>query len=303
MPWWYGQRGALPCPVRRSRAAPSRGAAWASRSARRGRGVPRSRDLRWRPSMISIRLPLRAAKSRLALPTQEVVTSTPLAAFLSSITPASACTASTPTILLYRLAWMMHSPPTIGSSLTATASTPSSAQSLGLPGLHAHRLEQLAGQVLELPGERASRSGRLSRPAMTSISSTNSYFDRSNFRTGSTGYQVPGVRGDQRVEVAAQARLGVQLRFVQDDLGEGVPHGLDAEQQRPDRLAGGAVLGRDVAVEHDPADQRGRGDVERLGQRAQRHPADQLLIQLVDLRWLARLGLDEGPWSSRTDSR
>ena len=143
------------------------------------------------------------------------------------------------------------------------------------------------------PGERASRSGRLSRPAMTSISSTNLYFDRSNFRTGSTGYQVPGVRGDQRVEVAAQARLRVQLRFVQHDLGEGVPHGLDAEQQRPDRLAGGAVLGRDVAVEHDPADQRDRGDVERLGQRAQRHPADQLLIQLVDLRWLARLGLDE----------
>jgi hypothetical protein len=76
--------------------------------------------------MISMRLPLRAAKSRLALPTQDVVTRTPLAAFLSSITPASACTASSPTILLYRLAWMMHSPPTIGSSLTATPSTPSS---------------------------------------------------------------------------------------------------------------------------------------------------------------------------------
>jgi hypothetical protein len=34
-----------------------------------------------------MRLPLRAAKSRLALPTQEVVTRTPLAAFMSSITP------------------------------------------------------------------------------------------------------------------------------------------------------------------------------------------------------------------------
>src|SRR5271154_5675245 len=50
----------------------------------------RSRDLRWRPSMISMRLPLRAAKSRLAFPTQDVVTRTPLAAFLSSMTPASA---------------------------------------------------------------------------------------------------------------------------------------------------------------------------------------------------------------------
>ena len=42
-------------------------------------------------------LPLRAAKSRLALP-QEVVTRAPLAAFLSSITPATrARTASAPT--------------------------------------------------------------------------------------------------------------------------------------------------------------------------------------------------------------
>ena len=72
-------------------------------------------------------------------------------------------------------------------------------------------------------GLSASRSGRLSSPAMTFISSTNLYFDKSNFRTGSTGFQVIGVRGDQGVEVAAQARLGVQLRFVQDDLGEGVP--------------------------------------------------------------------------------
>jgi hypothetical protein len=35
-----------------------------------------------------------------ALPTQEVVTMTPLAAFMSSITPARACTDSTSTILL-----------------------------------------------------------------------------------------------------------------------------------------------------------------------------------------------------------
>jgi hypothetical protein len=59
----------------------------------------RSMLLRCRPSMISI-LPFRAAKSRLAFPTHEVVTSTPLAAALSSITPAKAWTASCRTILL-----------------------------------------------------------------------------------------------------------------------------------------------------------------------------------------------------------
>jgi hypothetical protein len=50
--------------------------------------------------MIWMRLPLRAAKSRLALPTKEVVTRTPLAAFMSYITSARACTDSTSTSLL-----------------------------------------------------------------------------------------------------------------------------------------------------------------------------------------------------------
>jgi hypothetical protein len=48
------------------------------------------------------------------------------------------------------------------------------------------------------------------------------------------------------------------IRVVQDDLGELIALRVDAEQQRPDRLAGSAVLGRDVTVEHDPGDQRGR---------------------------------------------
>ena len=61
--------------------------------------------------MISLR-PLRTAKSWLALPTQGVVTKMHAAAFLSSLTPASACTASKPTISCrYCLAWMMQRPP------------------------------------------------------------------------------------------------------------------------------------------------------------------------------------------------
>ena len=67
---------------------------------------------------------------------------------------------------------------------------------------------------------------------------------------------------------------------------------MGADQKRPHRLPGRPVLGGDVAVEHDPADQRGRNDIERFRQRPQCDAGDQLPVQLLDLRFLPRLRRD-----------
>jgi hypothetical protein len=70
---------------------------------------------------------------------------------------------------------------------------------------------------------------------------------------------------------------------------------VHAEQQRPDWLAGGPVLSRDVAVEDDPGDEGDRGGVERLGQGPQRDPGEQLLVEFAGLGLLARDGDDLVP--------
>jgi len=64
--------------------------------------------------------------------------------------PSAAClSSSTPPASLYRLASMTHRPPSTKSSLTVTASTPSSFDDSD-PRLYFHGLEELPRQVLEL---------------------------------------------------------------------------------------------------------------------------------------------------------
>ena len=81
---------------------------------------------------------------------------------------------------------MMHSPPTIGSSLTATPSTPSSRDAWVTQDFMPIASNSSRIRCSNSTGLSASRSGRLSSPAMTFISSTNLYFDRSNCTTGRT---------------------------------------------------------------------------------------------------------------------
>jgi hypothetical protein len=75
---------------------------------------------------------------------------------------------------------------------------------------------------------------------------------------------------DHGIEIGAQAGHWVKLRLIQHDLSESLPGRMGADQQWPHRLSRRPVLGGDVAVEHDPADERGRSDVERSSQGPQR---------------------------------
>src|SRR6266536_5734990 len=68
----------------------------------------------------------RLANCSLARPNQEVVTSTPVVALWSAMTPVRACTDSRPTRPVQRLACMRQTPPKNRFLLVATASTPPS---------------------------------------------------------------------------------------------------------------------------------------------------------------------------------
>ncbi|QKG22401.1 hypothetical protein ACTIVE_4041 [Actinomadura verrucosospora] len=67
---------------------------------------------------------LRWANCSLARPNHEVVTSTPVVALWSAMTPVRACTASSLTRLDLLLAWTRQTPPKNMFLLVATASTP-----------------------------------------------------------------------------------------------------------------------------------------------------------------------------------
>ena len=129
---------------------------------------------------------LRWANCSLARPNQDVVTSTPVVALWSAITPVKACTDSSPTRPVHRLAWIKHTPPKNKCLLVATASTPPS-----FDGIVVHASAPIATnscftRCSNSVGVSLSMFGRESSPATTSRSSLNRNRLRSKAMNGST---------------------------------------------------------------------------------------------------------------------
>ncbi|MFD5920907.1 hypothetical protein ACFVYP_28340 [Kitasatospora sp. NPDC058201] len=92
-----------------------------------------------------------------------------------------------------------------------------------------------------------------------------------------------------------EALLRVETRFVQDQFGEVLALGDDADDARPDGLSGRRIGGVDAAVEDDGLHECCRCGGERLVQRPEGQAGHQPGVGVVDFGLFGGLGDDLGP--------
>src|SRR4029077_10825101 len=113
---------------------------------------------------------------------------------------------------------------------------------LGVPGLHAHFLEDLADEVLELVGGHRQQVRAAVQPGYHVHAGDEFEAGEQGLEVngGLYGLQVVRVRGDQGVEASEASRRVERGQLV---CAEYFSCRAYLEQQRPDRLAGRGICG------------------------------------------------------------